>query len=75
MDRHNTLHEGSRVELPVSLSWLLDDPNPENPMPLDPGSKLRPTLSKAGETIARLGVLTCGLAVIATASLLALRLG
>jgi len=75
MDRHNNLHKASRVELPASLHWLLDNPNPENPMSLDPGSKLRPTLSKAGETIARLGVLTCGLVVIATASLLALRLG
>jgi hypothetical protein len=74
MDRHNNLHKASRVELPASLQWLFDNTDPESPMSLEPGSQRRPNLSKSGELIARIGVLTCSLAVIATASLLALLL-
>jgi hypothetical protein len=75
MDRHNNLHKNSRVELRASLFSLLDNTDPESPMSLEPSSTLRPKLSKLGEIIARVGVLTCALAVVATASLLALRLG
>jgi hypothetical protein len=71
MDRHNTLYKGSRVELPASLSWLADAMTWETAMPHDQTSKKRPSRSKLGEALGRIGVFTCGLAVVATASLLA----
>jgi hypothetical protein len=69
MDRHNNLHIGSRVELPVSLDWLLDPNAPEPPM-----SSSRLLVSKIGRILGRIGVFTCALAVVATASILAMQI-
>ena len=69
MDRHNSLHKGSRVDLPASLEWVLDPTTSETPMSTSP-----PVLSKLGELLGRIGVYTSALVVVATASLLALQL-
>jgi hypothetical protein len=67
MDRHDSLHKGSRVDLPASLQWVQDPANPEPLMSIS-----RPVLSKLGELLGRIGVFGCALAVVATASLLAM---
>jgi hypothetical protein len=72
MDRHNTLHKASRTELPASLDCRPDVTEAEPPMRYEPVLSLRPVLSKLTEVLGRIGVFSCGLAVIATASLLAM---
>jgi hypothetical protein len=69
MDRHNTLHKASRVELPAGLPSFADPCLSEFTM-----STTRPVLSKLGEVLGKLGVLTCALAVVATASVIAMHI-
>ena len=69
MDRHNSLHKASRVELPDWLEWQADKDRPEFAMIPDA------MLSGMARLLGRLGMLTCGLAVVATASLIAMRIG
>jgi hypothetical protein len=69
MDRHSDLHKGSRVELPASLEWQADMNE------ADTGLVSGAMLSGAARLLGRIGMLTCALAVVATASLIALRIG
>ena len=70
MDRHNSLHKASRVTLPDSVSCSTEADRSEcNPMPQQSRAGVRSTIA---DVLARVGLVTCSLAVIATASLLAL---
>ena len=69
MDRHNNLHKRSRVDLPAALHWLADTNASECSMPTS-----RPVLSKLGEILGKVGVFTCALAVVATASVIAMHI-
>ncbi len=64
MDRHNALTEPCRVELPRSLRWSAFAAASETL-----------TRSRLAGLLGRLGLLTSTLAVILTASMLALRAG
>lgn len=73
MDRHSNKHRDWRVELPASLRQPPGSTASAAAAPF--GSKLRPRLlaSKLGEVLGLVGFLSGGVAVIATASLLALQ--
>lgn len=70
MDRHNSLHKASRVTLPASVSCISEADRSEPDAMLDSNS-LTGIRSNVANVLARVGLFTCSLAVIATASLLA----
>lgn len=72
MDRQNNVHKVSRVELPGALISLHESVRSELSMPSTTRLAPRPILSKLAASLGRLGIFTCGLVVIATASLLAM---
>ncbi len=71
MDRHNSLHKASRVILPESVSCVPDADSLESDAMLHHPSHLTGVRSNVANVLARVGLFTCSLAVIATASLLA----
>lgn len=71
MDRHNSLHKASRVTLPQSVSCVADADSLESNAMLHPSRPMIGVRSNVANVLARVGLFTCSLAVIATASLLA----
>lgn len=72
MDRHNSLHKASRVDLGEALDWMSLTSHPENDSmksaELFPGA----LQSRRARLLGRVGLWTSSIMVIATASLLAL---
>ena len=71
MDRHNSLHKASRVTLPNSVSFSIEADSSELSAMPQPTTRAG-VRSNVADVLARVGLFTCSLAVIATASLLAL---
>ncbi|GAC1344654.1 MAG: hypothetical protein NVSMB18_22700 [Acetobacteraceae bacterium] len=74
MDRHNTLHKPSRVELPFSLNCEAESDS-ELAVLFEASPVTRWLQTSLAVPLARLGVYTGSVAVIVTASLLALYVG
>lgn len=70
MDRHNSLHKASRVALPDSVKCVGDADSSE-PYAMHSSHPISAARSNVANVLARVGLFTCSLAVIATASLLA----